>query len=367
MINKITEKINSSKSFLITSHVNLEGDALGSELAMYAFLKKLKKNVVIFNSDTTPKIYSFLPYCSTVKDMITEEKFDVAFALDCSDSFRAGKVSDYLGRSDCIINIDHHISNTFFGDINWVEPKASSTCQMIYSLCSKLGIMNREIALCLYTGIFTDTGNFTYANTTKDTHKVISELMKYNINPHIIYSNIHSLCNPNDLQFISKVISALRFDSRKKICWAKIKRWEEKDYDLTEVIFSVMRLLKDVEVFILFKKVAKNKVRVNLRSRYSVDVNKIALFFGGGGHKRASGTTLECSLETAERKIISFVRRYTNGMKLEGSRKVFPPDRRFEGKDRRQIIVDRRQGFDRRQDEDIPRLKTQESRVNAGK
>lgn len=363
MLGKIAEKIRTSKNFLITAHVNLEGDALGSELAMYALLKKLRKNVVICNNDPTPQIYSFLPYSGVVKNTITEEKFDVVLALDCSDSFRAGKVSDYLCRADCIVNIDHHISNTFFGDINWVESKASSTCQMIYGLCNKLGVMNKEIALCLYTGIFTDTGNFTYANTNSDTHKVVTELMKYNINPHIIYGNIHSLCDFNDLRFMSKIISSLKFDSRRKICWAKIKKWEDKGYDLTEVIFSVMRLLKDVEVFILFKKLERNKVRVNFRSRYMVDVNRIARFFGGGGHKRASGTTLECAIDAAERKIIPFVRRYTKAIKIEERRKIMSQDRRFRMEDRRQSIGDRRFEADRR-DKDERRQRLSRRDVN---
>ena len=315
VLNKIIEKIKSSKSFLITAHVNLEGDALGSELAMYLLLRKLKKRVVIYNNDVTPPVYKFLPCSKVIKNSLGEDKFDVALALDCSDSSRAGKVKDYLSRVGCIINIDHHISNTTFGDINWVDPKVSSTCQMIYKLCKKLKIMDRDIALCLYSGIFTDTGSFTYANVDAETHKIVTELMEYNIFPHKVYENIHSLCTPADLKFIGKIMSSLEFDPSKKICWVTIKKWVEADYDLTEVIFSIMRLLKDVKVFMLFKKVGKNRVRINFRSRSSVDVNRIAKFFGGGGHKRASGTTVEGTLESAKKKVISFVKRYTNDLK----------------------------------------------------
>jgi phosphoesterase RecJ-like protein len=316
-INKIIEKIKNNKSFLITSHVSLEGDALGSELAMYILLKKLKKKAVIYNHDVTPPNYKFLPFYRVIKHSIAENQFDIALALDCSDSSRAGKVKDYLSRANCIINIDHHISNTYFGDINWIDPKASSTSQMLFELCDKLKIMDRNTALCIYTGIFTDTGNFTYSNTTEATYKILANLMHYNIHPHAIYQHIHSLCEGKDFKFIGNVISSLEFDSRKKICWATIKKWKEKDYDLTEVIFSIMRLLKDVEVFILFKKVDSNKVRINFRSRSYVDVNRIAQFFGGGGHKRASGTTVEDTLEGAKKKVISFVRRLVNGFKLE--------------------------------------------------
>jgi phosphoesterase RecJ-like protein len=313
-IQKVIDKLKNNKSFLITAHMNLEGDALGSELAMYLILKRLgKKNVVICNNDPTPEIYGFLPSIKVIKHSIKNEKFDVALFLDCSDSSRAGWVKDAMAKAKSIINIDHHISNTYFGDVNWVDPKASSACQMIYKLCEKLGIMDKKIATCLYTGIFTDTGSFTYANTTPTTHKIIAKLIKYGVNPHHIDEELHSLCSTEDLDFISKVASNLKYDARRKICWAQIKKWHDRGYDLTEIIFSVMRLLKDIEVFVLFKQLGRNKIRVNFRSRNYVDVNKIAQFFGGGGHKRASGTTIEDTMERTCRKVIAFIKRYTNG------------------------------------------------------
>ncbi len=313
-IKKVIDKIRKSKKFLITAHMNLEGDALGSELAMYMLLRKLgKKAVTVYNNDPTPAIYSFLPYSRFIKKEIKGESFDVALVLDCSDSSRTGRVKDSLAKVNYIINIDHHISNTFFGDLNWVDAGSGSCAQMIYQLCERFKIMDKNIALCLYTGIFTDTGNFTYSNVDRKTHKIVTELMKYNLHPDKIYDNIHSLCTPNDLNFIGSVISSLHFDSSRNICWAAIDNWPDKSYDLTEVIFSIMRLLKEPDVFVLFKKIDSNRTRINLRSRSKVDVNKIAKFFGGGGHKRASGTTIDATLALAEKKIISFIKRYTNG------------------------------------------------------
>ncbi len=118
LLKKIVERIDTSKSFLITAHMNLEGDALGSELATYILLKKLKKKVRIYNNDPTPSIYKFLPFHRVIRNSLENFRFDTAIALDCSDASRAGKVKDVLGRAGCIINIDHHISNTYFGDIN---------------------------------------------------------------------------------------------------------------------------------------------------------------------------------------------------------------------------------------------------------
>jgi len=313
MIDKIIETIDKNKSFLLTAHVNLEGDALGSELAMYLLLKKLKKRAIVVNNDPTPTTYDFLPSVKVIKHELKDEKVDVAAFLDCSDPYRAGKVKDYMMRARCILNIDHHISNTYFGDINWVEPGESSACQMLYKLCRKYGVMDKQIALCLYTGIFTDTGKFTYSNTNVATHRIVADLMRYNINPPAIFEKINSMCVKKDMSFIGRIISSLRFDSKNKICWALINDWVDGDYDLTEVIFSIMRLLKGVEAFILFKKISGNKVRVNFRSRARVDMNRVAKFFGGGGHKRASGTTIDGSIEAVEKKVITFIKRYTNG------------------------------------------------------
>ncbi|MBD3264409.1 MAG: hypothetical protein GF375_04825, partial [Candidatus Omnitrophica bacterium] len=285
VLDKIAKKIKNSKTFMVTAHVNLEGDALGSELATYILLRKLNKKVAVCNHDRLPHIYEFFPFSRIIKNNVPASKFDVAMVLDCSDSSRAGKIKDSLSGAGCIINIDHHVSNTFFGDINWVEPAASSASQMVYYLCRKLDIMDKNIATCLYTGIFTDTGSFTYASTNSETHRIISHLLKYKVFPHRIYEKLHSVGTPADLNFIGRVMSNLHLDSRKKICWAKMPRWVDKGYDITEIIFSIMRLLKGVEVFVLFKRVASNKIRVNFRSRSKVDVNIIARFFGGGGHK----------------------------------------------------------------------------------
>ncbi len=320
LINKIVGRINASKSFLITAHINVEGDALGSELAMYLLLKKLKKKVVIYNNDVTPAIYNFFPSVKVIKNSIGDSLFDTALFLDCSDASRAGKVKDVLGKANCIINIDHHISNTYFGDINWVDPCAGSTAQMIYKLCERFKIIDKRIALCLYTGIFTDTGNFTYASTNQEVHQIVAHLMKYDLRPNKIYNDLHSLCAPEDLKFIGKIISSLKFDATRRICWAVIDKWSDHHYDLTEVLFSVMRLSKYSEVFLLFKGIGKNSTRVNFRSRSKVNVDRVAKFFGGGGHKKASGTTVESPLEETENKVISFIKKHTNCLKIKQSK-----------------------------------------------
>lgn len=313
MLKKVIDIIKNNKTFLISAHINVEGDALGSALAMYGLLKVLKKKAVIYNEDKTPSIYSFIPYVDNIKNEMKGEKFDVAIVLDCSDASRAGKVKDYLSNAKCIVNIDHHISNTYFGDVNWVNPKASSASEMMYTICRKFDVMNNKIALCMYVGMFTDTGNFTYANSTKNVHKIVAALLDYRVHPEKVYEKLHSCCTGADIRFIGKILTSIKVDSKTKIAWIIMKHWRDLGFDLTEIVFSSMKLLEDIEVFILFKKVEARKTRVNFRSRSKVDVNRIAKFFGGGGHNRASGTTIEDNLDSTEKKVISFVKRYTNG------------------------------------------------------
>ncbi len=312
-IKKIINLIKQNDKFLITAHRNPEGDALGSELALYFLLKKLDKKAVICNHDLTPEIYKFLPNHKVIKNSLKKSKFDLVFVLDCSSALRTGKVEQRFNDASLIVNIDHHISNTNFGDINWVEPTMSSASEMIYYLSKQLKIMDKKIALCLYTGIFTDTGNFTYACTSSNTHQVIADLMQFGIKPDLVYREVHSLCTIEDIKFIGKCVSQLKFSLNQKICWAQISNWEKKPYDLTEIIFSIMRLLKKPKVFILFKKISTNKTRINFRSSSKIDVNKIANFFGGGGHQKASGTTLAKEIKKAEKEVITFIKGQING------------------------------------------------------
>jgi len=313
VLKKVIDTIKNNKTFLISAHINVEGDALGSALAMYGLLKALNKKAVIYNEDKTPSIYSFIPYVDTIKNEMKGEKFDVAIVLDCSDVSRTGKVKDYLSNAKRIVNIDHHISNTYFGDVNWVNPNASSASEMMYTICKKFDVMNNKIALCIYTGIFTDTGNFTYANATPSVHKTVAALLEYRVHPEKVYEELHSACSGADIRFIGKILTSIKVDPKTKIAWIIMKHWRNLGFDLTEIVFSSMKLLEDMEVFILFKKVDAKKTRVNFRARAKVDVNRIAKFFGGGGHKKASGTTVDDSLEATEKKVISYVKRYTTG------------------------------------------------------
>jgi phosphoesterase RecJ-like protein len=317
-IKKAAACVKKHKRFLITSHTNLEGDALGSELAFYALLNKLGKSAVIINNDSIPYGYDFLPEKSHVKKFsgnIKGLRFDCFAVLDCSDLRRTGKVYRLNLGNKPVLNIDHHICNEKFGDVNWIEPNASSCSEMVYKLYKELGIaLDKDSAIFLYTGMLTDTGSFHYPNTTSFTHKAVSELLKFNLDIPKIYKSIYQGIPFQDMKLLTKILSRIRLEGGGKIAWFKIERSMLKDkklsLDLTEELLSFARAVKGVEVAALFKENlgVRDEIRINLRSQGKVDVNRIASFFGGGGHKTASGATVQGKLEQVRKKVLAKIR-----------------------------------------------------------
>jgi len=296
----------------------MEGDAAGSELAFYRLLKAMGKRATIINDDNLSYEYSFLPGINQIKKFkknLKNIKFDCFVILDCSDLERCGQIYKINTANKPVLNIDHHISNQRFGDVNWVEPHSSSVSEMIYQLYKKLDLpLNREIAMLLYVGILTDTGSFRYPNTTSVTHKIVSQLLRYNLDIAQIYKNVYENIPFQDMKLLSKILPTISRDANGKIAWFQIQRRILKNkkisFDLTEHILHFARAIKDAEVAVLFKENLgkKNEVRVNLRSQGKVDVNRIASFFGGGGHKTASGATVKGKIEDVRKKVLAKIR-----------------------------------------------------------
>ncbi len=318
-LKKLVEAVRKNKSFLITTHTSPEGDALGSELAMLFLLRSLKKKVAIVNQDAVPYEYSFLPNIEEVKifnKKINLADFDCLLIVDCSDLKRCGQLLSSSVSGLPIINIDHHISNEIFGDVNWVDPKASACCELVYKLFKELKVpINKDIATFLYVGIMTDTGSFRYSNTTGYTHKVASDLVGRGLDIPFIFKKIYGSIPISDALFLTKVFPTMKLECRGRLAWFQIARKELKiqntAFDFTENILSFARSIKGVEVVALFRELPerKNTIRVNLRSQGKVDVNKIASLFGGGGHKTASGCTVNGTLEGVRRAVLSRIRK----------------------------------------------------------
>jgi len=317
-IGKVIDCIKKSRTFLITTHQCPEGDALGSEIALYNLLKKIGKTAVIVNQSPTPREYTFLKGSELIRPFRYNKKFsfDILVMLDCSDKYRCGCVARLVDTCQRVVNIDHHISNDYFGDINWVLPTASSVSEMIYKLYKMLRIqLDIDTARALYVGILTDTGSFRYVNTNSFTHKMAAELLKFHLDVYNIYRNIYEDISFSDILLLSKVILTIKREASGKIITFQIRhdllKGKRIHFDLTEHVLNFGRLVHGAEVCILFKEQqskAGRLVRVNLRSRGKVDVNHIAQFFGGGGHKTASGYTVSGSIEEVKKRTIKKIK-----------------------------------------------------------
>lgn len=317
-LRKVIASIRKNKTFLITSHTSLEGDALGSEIAFARLLKKLGKIAYIVNDDYTPNNYNFLPGSNKIikfKKGFKKIKFDCFVILDCADLNRCGNTRMLVAEKNLILNIDHHTSNSRFADINWIESQVSSTAQMVYQLYSKMGVkLDKKAAIAIYVGLLTDTGSFRYTNTSSDTHKIVSQLMKHRFNIAEIYKKIYENIALGDMKLLTDILPRVKVDGQGKIAWVQIRKKLLKGrkiiFDLTEHVLSFARAIKGIEVAVLFKENlnTKDEIRINLRSQGKVDVNRIAGYFGGGGHKTASGATVRGSLAGVRKKVLAKIK-----------------------------------------------------------
>ncbi|MDD2703182.1 MAG: bifunctional oligoribonuclease/PAP phosphatase NrnA [Candidatus Omnitrophica bacterium] len=316
---KAVECIRQNSDFLITTHMNPEGDAIGSQLSLFRLLKALGKNVIAVNEDPLPYGYDFLPGVNVIRKFRKNRenfKFDVFVTVDCSDLRRPGEVHLLNTGHKPVLNIDHHVSNEQFGAVNWVKPEASCCAEMIYELYGKFRVpVDRDTALLLYVGILTDTGSFHYSNTTAFTHRVVSDLMRYDLNITKIYKDIYESVPFRDMRLLAEILPTMNRMLGGKVLWFQVskdtvKRHKKICFDLSEHILSFGRSVKGTEVVLLFKENpgGEKEVRVNFRSQGNIDVNKIAGFFNGGGHKTAAGATVRGTLESVAGRVLNKVR-----------------------------------------------------------
>lgn len=314
-LSEAVECVRKNKSFLITAHTSPEGDALGSELAFYRLVKALGKDACIVNDDNVPAEYAFIPGINNIKKYskknVRNIRFDCFVILDSSGLGRCGGVYELNTDKRPVLNIDHHISNENFGDINWIEPHAVSCSQMVYKLYKKMHIpLDKDIATALYAGIVSDSGSFRYQNTTSFTHSAAAELMRYDLDAAGIYRKIYENIPYLDMKLLAEILPKMRREAGGRVIWFEVKKELLKGkkifFDLSEHILSFGRAISGVEAVVLFKEnlKAEDEIRINFRSQGNVDVNKIAQSFGGGGHKTASGATVKGKIDTVRKKVL---------------------------------------------------------------
>jgi len=314
MINEIIKAINEGHNFLVTAHVRLDGDALGSELAVYLMLKGLGKEAVVYNKDRTPERYQFLPAAHNIVHNISDiEHYDTCFILDCSDLTRVGDEAEKIRKIKKLINIDHHVSNNGFCSLKMLDAKASSTGELVFRLMQGMRFkMTKDICTNLYAAIITDTGSFRYSSTTKETFLAAGILVGEGANPQRIAENIYESDSPARLKLLAKALSTLSLDMESRVGSMVVTHKDLLEigaaWEHTEGFVDIPRTVKGIEVSVLYTQREENHFKLSLRSKAKVNVEKVAKKFGGGGHIHAASCWMNGDIDTIKSQIIEAVR-----------------------------------------------------------
>ena len=311
-LDNILEEIKKAEKIVILTHEHPDGDAIGSSLAMYHALKAFGKNpdVII---PVHSKVFNCLPGVEDIKTDSNIENYDLAISLDCATIKMLNGFVNYFENAKVKVCIDHHSTNTMFGDYNYVNPAAPACAQILLVILEYFGIeMTKEIGTCILTGIITDTGGFRYEGVTSETFEIASSFLEKGINISKIYKD--SVSNISREKFEARKLAANRIEFLEdgKIAYTYMTREDMINLNVArsdlEGIVENGRDVEGVEVSVFLYETDKG-YKASLRSNSYVNVSDVCLLFNGGGHVRAAGCTLACPLDEAKSKILKEIRR----------------------------------------------------------
>jgi phosphoesterase RecJ-like protein len=309
MLKQVLKQIGRRNRFLLTSHARPDGDAIGSALACCQILRSMGKEAEVVLSDAVPRIYRSLPFADKVvqSDRVGGE-YDAAIILEC-DSIQRTRLDGL--QSYFVINIDHHVSGRPFGDVNWIDPKAVATAEMVYRMAQEAGVkVSAGIATCLYTGVLTDTGSFVFEGTNERTFALARELVLAGADPAKCARNVYFGHSTAKMRLLGAALEHLEREGSLAWFWVtqqEMERFHAKEEDC-EGLVNYALSIHDVQVAILLRELPDGRIRASLRSKGEVNVAKIAEQFGGGGHECASGCSLDGPLQTSLSRILAMLR-----------------------------------------------------------
>ena len=304
------ELVANHQTFILTTHVNPDGDALGSEITISNYLKSLGKTVHIINNSPTPFNYQFLDEDEEI--IVYDEKkhydllvsADAYIILDISDWERLRSIGKIIQQSSVPkICIDHHHVNSKFADIDIIYEIASSTGELVFELLTKLEYkIENDTAKALYTCILSDTGCFRFSNTTDKTHKIAAILIEAGVDGKEVYNHVYEQNSQTKMALMGDVLCNLNFEYDGKLSWFVLsqemfKKHKASHWD-TEGFPEIPRTIKGVEVSLMFTELGKEKVKISLRSKGQIVINNVADKFGGGGHNYAAGALIRKNMDT---------------------------------------------------------------------
>jgi len=292
-LENVLQSIEQRRTLLLTSHARPDGDAIGSALALSEVLRRLGKSVEVVFSDPLPVIYQPLPFSDRIVHASTVNgSYEAAIILEC-DSLQRTRVQGL--EKQFLINIDHHSTARPFANVNWIDPSACATAEMIFRLAQAARVrISPEIATCLYTAVLTDTGAFCYSPTNARTFDLARRLVEHGADPARIAQNVYFSNPTSKMRLLGAALSSLHREQA--LAWMRVTHQDmdrcgalEED---CEGLVNYALSIAGVEVALFFREIADGRIRVSIRSKGAVNVAAIAEKFGGGGHECASGFSL---------------------------------------------------------------------------
>ena len=309
MLDEVLNQIGRRQKFICTSHARPDGDAVGSALACCQILRSMGKQANVVLSDGVPGIYRPLPYADSVLRGVEQAPdADAAIILECDGIARTkltGLDKHYL------INIDHHDTARPFGHVNWIDPNACATAEMIFRLARQAGVkISPEVATCLYTAVLTDTGSFCFTGTTERTFALAQELVRCGADPVKIAHSVYFSTQLSKMRLLGEALCTLHKDG--SLAWMNVTHramelCESQEEDC-EGLVNYALAIQGIEVALFFREQADGRFRVSLRSKGAINVARVAETFGGGGHSCASGCAIEGPLSVATERVIAQLR-----------------------------------------------------------
>lgn len=309
LIDSLLQAFHSSPRFLLSSHARPDGDAIGSVLALAGILEQIGCEIEMVLADPVPHIYRSLPGVERIRQTSIVHGEGPCILLECDGVERTG-IAGLAGR--VLINIDHHASGRAFGTLNWIDPQACAVGAMIYRIAQASGAkITPEIATCLYTAILSDTGAFTYNGTDATTFALARDLTESGAHPGQIARDIYFSSPESKIRLLGAALSRMRREGPIAWSWVTLQDLEDASAEVEDCEGVINHLIgvTGVEAAVFLREVPdSDRYRLSLRSKGALDVAKVAEYFGGGGHRTASGCTLNGPLEEAVGRIVAQLR-----------------------------------------------------------
>ena len=314
---KLNDIIKSSKNILIISHVNPDGDTLGSMCGVYsAILENYKKKCDMMAVSKVPEVYSYMPNLSKVRNIEEFDKsreYDLVINVDVAAIDRICDGKTLFDKAKFTVNIDHHKTNIAYGNLNFINPEASSTGEVLFGCFEKMGWkINLDTAVCLYTALLTDTGSFRFDNTKPSTFETAGKLVEIGVNPSDIYKKVYESDSKTLVMFQAHCVSKAKFLDNDKIAYTTVYKKDMELFpagdDCMEGLTEKLRSIVTTRVAFVAKEMKSGGTKISMRSKFA-DVAQICEVFNGGGHRYAAGCTIKAPVEEAVKKVLSEIRK----------------------------------------------------------